>query len=162
VDATAFPAASRAFFFIPRGSPFSVTRSLRVIVRLRRMGTVEESEKDMRCYWKESDGWIEKRWMTLAGTGTYIGFLILYSTRWLRQLNPFENIENINILRIRSCLGRAVTHHCAIYIGKTRGKNPPKPANPSCGWGYNEGTNFATQTPTPRTLPTTHGGYLNP
>ena len=35
-------AASRAFFLTARGSPFSVTRSL--IVRLRRMGTVEESE----------------------------------------------------------------------------------------------------------------------
>ena len=88
VDATAFSAASRAFFFITRGSPFSVTRSLRVIVRLRRMGAVDVSEKDMRCY--EMDG-SKKNWMTR----TYICFfLILYSTRWQRQLNPFEKISS--------------------------------------------------------------------
>jgi hypothetical protein len=54
----AFPA--RAFFFMTRGSPFSVTRSVRVRLRLPSMGLFEVSEKDMVVSWMDSDGWIEE------------------------------------------------------------------------------------------------------
>ena len=47
------------------------------MVRLRRVGTVVDSEKGIRSFWMEEDGWIEKIWMT---RNLYTGYLILYST----------------------------------------------------------------------------------
>jgi hypothetical protein len=67
-----FWAASRAFFLKTRGSPLSVMRS--VIVRLRRMGIVDDSEIDMMM-----DG-LKSYWMTrwiLIGVNWYC--TVLYS-----------------------------------------------------------------------------------
>lgn len=52
--------AARAFLFTTRGSPFSVTRSLRVRLRLPSMGSLEVLEKHIVVCWIDSDGWIEE------------------------------------------------------------------------------------------------------
>ena len=53
--------AARAFFFTTRGSPFSVTHSLRVRLRLlSSMGSFEVLEKHIVVCWIDSDGWIEE------------------------------------------------------------------------------------------------------
>ena len=52
--------AARAFFFMTRGSPFSVIRSLRVRLRLPSMGSFEVLEKLIVVCWIDSDGWIEE------------------------------------------------------------------------------------------------------
>jgi hypothetical protein len=74
-----FWAASRAFFLTTRGSPFSIMRSL--IVRLRLLGIVDDSEKDMmmdglKSYWMT--GWI----LILIGCE-----LVLYSTVLAAEAN---------------------------------------------------------------------------
>ena len=52
--------AAQAFFFITRGSPFWVTRSLSVRLRLRGIASVELSDKDM--VWIDMmDGWMDVR-----------------------------------------------------------------------------------------------------
>jgi hypothetical protein len=63
--------AARAFFFMTRGSPFSVTRSLRVRLRFPSMGSLKVLEEDMVVGWMDSDGWTEEM---LDDKGFYICF----------------------------------------------------------------------------------------
>ena len=51
---------ARAFFFMTRGSPFSVTRSLRVRLRFPSMGSLKVLEEDIVVSWMDSDGWTEE------------------------------------------------------------------------------------------------------
>jgi hypothetical protein len=82
------------------------------MVRLRRVGTVVDSEKDIRSFWMEEDGWIENRWIT---RNLYTGYLILYSTSLATVAKSARKCVRkyvlINILRIKSYLG-------SIHIGK--------------------------------------------
>jgi hypothetical protein len=84
-----------------------------------------------------------KNLYTLAFLYTGI-VLVLYSTSLATAVKIRSKVNISYIFRIRSFLV------CHPYW-ENPWKNPQKPANPSCGCGFGEGMNSATQTPTPRT-----------
>jgi hypothetical protein len=99
------------------------------MVRLRRMGIVDDSKKDMRSNWMDG---LNRRWITRI----YIHLAFLYTGNVL----VLYSTSLATVVKIRSKMNILHSPHqgpswSAIHIGKTRGKTRKNPQTRLAGAG---------------------------